>query len=217
MSYHLRALVFDFDGTLVDSNEVKTQAFGTLFAEYGSSVQAQVIESHRRQEGVSRFVKFRQWHEELLGLPYSEEIGHKLSRRYQELVLEAVVHAPLIAGVAEFLQTDLPLPLYIASGTPEQELQVIVEQKDLSSHFQGVYGTPKTKAEILRQVATETTCSPNQLLMIGDAWADYEGAQAAGAQFLGIVRPQRANPFPPEVPVWPDLHGLADHLAHFST
>ena len=127
------------------------------------------------------------------------------------------MQARLITGVAEFLQTDLPLPLYIASGTFEQEMQVIVEQKGLCYHFHGTYGPPKTKAEILRQVAAETTCSPSQLLMIGDAWADYEGPQSAGAQFLGIVWSQHSNPFPPEVPVWPDLHGLVDHLAHFST
>ena len=31
------AIVFDFDGTLIDSNEVKSKAFGKLYESYGDA------------------------------------------------------------------------------------------------------------------------------------------------------------------------------------
>ena len=41
--YRFDAIVFDFDGTLVKSSEVKTWAFGKLYEEYGEDIVRQVI------------------------------------------------------------------------------------------------------------------------------------------------------------------------------
>ncbi|MCX5934210.1 MAG: hypothetical protein NTU99_05390, partial [Pseudanabaena sp. LacPavin_0818_WC45_MAG_42_6] len=49
------AIVFDFDGVLVESVDVKTQAFGTLYAEYGDLIVEQVKAYHLLHGGVSRF------------------------------------------------------------------------------------------------------------------------------------------------------------------
>jgi beta-phosphoglucomutase-like phosphatase (HAD superfamily) len=40
------AIVFDFDGVLVESVDVKTQAFGALYAEYGDRIVEQVKAYH---------------------------------------------------------------------------------------------------------------------------------------------------------------------------
>ena len=88
------AIVFDFDGTLVESNEVKAWAFGKLYEDYGEVIVQQVIAYHREHEGISRFVKFRYWHEHLLHQHYTDEIGEKLSQSYSELVLDAIIQAP---------------------------------------------------------------------------------------------------------------------------
>ena len=75
MYYRYDAIVFDFDGTLVQSNEIKTWAFGELYKENGEKIVQQIITYHKKHEGVSRFVKFRYWNENLLGQSYTEEIG----------------------------------------------------------------------------------------------------------------------------------------------
>ena len=43
MYYRYDAIVFDFDGTLVKSNEIKTWAFGELYEEHGEKVVQQII------------------------------------------------------------------------------------------------------------------------------------------------------------------------------
>ena len=96
MYYRYDAIVFDFDGTLVKSNEIKTCAFGELYKEHGEKIVQQIMAYNKEHERVSRFVKFRYWHENLLDQPYTKDIGEKLSRTFTKLVFESVVQAQYI-------------------------------------------------------------------------------------------------------------------------
>lgn len=206
----LDAVVFDFDGTLVDSNALKAEAFGKLYESEGPEVVQAVMEYHREHEGISRFVKFRYWEEVLLGRPWSEAQGEELSKQYSILVREAVIQAPYLPGALASLEAlHSALPLYVASGTPEAELQEIVDCRGLNGYFQGVYGTPQTKAEILNRIA-QLHGTPSRILMIGDARADWEGAQQSGVLFLGVHAQGEPAPFDATVRTVPDLTRLLE-------
>ena len=180
--YRYDAIVFDLDGTLVQSNEIKTWAFGALYKEHGENIVQQIIAYHQEHEGVSRFVKFRYWHEDLLGQSYTKEIGENLSRTYSQLVLEAMVKAPYVEGALEFLKKHYQhIPLFVASGTPETELREIIKLRFMPHFFQGIYGSPATKTEILRRILAECMFNPEQILMVGDALTDWEGAKGVKA------------------------------------
>ena len=197
MNYRYDAIVFDFDGTLVQSNEIKTWAFGELYKENGEKIVQQIIAYHKKHEGVSRFAKFRYWNENLLGQSYTEEIGEKLSRTYSQLVFDALVQAPYVDGALEFLKKHYQhIPLFVASSTPEPELREIIKHRSISHFFQGVYGSPATKSEILQVILTKRKLSPEQVLMVGDSLADCEGAQNVGAGFIGIQSGESSNIFP---------------------
>ena len=49
--------IFDFDGVLVDSVDIKTNAFKALFMEYGDDVVRKVVKFHLQNGGVSRLEK----------------------------------------------------------------------------------------------------------------------------------------------------------------
>ena len=195
--YRYDAIVFDFDGTLVNSNEIKTLAFGELYKEHGENIVRQIISYNKEHEGVSRFVKFRYWQEDLLGQPYTKEIGKNLSRTYSQLVFDAVVQAPYVEGALEFLKKHYQhIPLFVASGTPETELREIIKHRYIPHFFQGVYGSPATKTEILQGILEKRKLSPEQVLMVGDALTDWEGAQGVGAEFIGIQSGKSSSIFP---------------------
>ena len=195
--YRYDAIIFDFDGTLVQSSEIKTWAFGELYKEHGENIVQQIIAYHKEHEGISRFVKFRHWHKDLLGQPYTKEIGENLSRTYSQLVFDAVVQAPYVEGALEFLKKHYQhIPLFVASGTPEPELREIIKHRSIPHFFQGVYGSPATKTEILQEILVKHKLSPEQVLMVGDALTDWEGAQGVGAEFIGIQSGKSSNIFP---------------------
>ena len=62
-----KTLVFDCDGVVLDSNELKTQAYYTVATVFGAShEQAQALmDYHVRLGGVSRYPKFKYFQEEI--------------------------------------------------------------------------------------------------------------------------------------------------------
>ena len=92
------ALVFDFDGVLVESKDVKTQAFAKIYRQYGAAVAAQAVAYHLEHIGISRYIKFRHLHRVLLGVTLSDEEVARLGEQFSSLVLEAVIAAPWAPG-----------------------------------------------------------------------------------------------------------------------
>ena len=202
------AIVFDFDGTLVDSCNIKTWAFGKLFESYGKEIEKDVLAYHLKNEGVSRFVKFRYLKETLLGETYKTEDGNKLSQLYSKLVRDAVVQAPFLPFVLEFLEEVYQqIPLFVASGTPEAELRDIVLLRRMNRFFRGIYGSPDSKAKILQKVLRVNKLIPETVLMVGDALSDLEGSQIAGTGFVGILN-GKSTPFTKSTPTLQNFNEL---------
>jgi len=187
--YLYNAIVFDFDGTLVESNEVKTWAFGKLYEGNGYDIVQQVRDYHKKNEGISRFIKFRYFQEKILCQHYTKKIEEQLSDAYSKLVFDEIVNVPYVDGAIEFLEKHYKqTPLFVASGTPETELRNIIKHRSMTQYFEGVYGSPTTKKDILKRISTEYGWPAENILMVGDSLADLEGAKEAGSAFIAIKR-----------------------------
>jgi phosphoglycolate phosphatase-like HAD superfamily hydrolase len=205
-------VVLDFDGVLVESVDVKTRAFARLYSRYGADVEAEVVAYHLANGGMSRFQKFRYFHGTLLGEPLSAAQEAALGREFSALVEDAVVSAPWVPGALEFLDAHhRELPLFVASGTPEDELKRIVERRGMAHYFADVRGAPASKGEIISSLVAQHGLDPQRTLMVGDARADYEGARQAGVAFLGIGA-QGSTFLPKNVALLPDMTGAAAYL-----
>ncbi|AEJ00427.1 Haloacid dehalogenase domain protein hydrolase [Nitrosomonas sp. Is79A3] len=209
-NFDWQAIIFDFDGVVVESGKIKTQAFAELYRPYGEDIVAAVVEFHTQNGGMSRYRKFRHFQEHFLSKPPLTEAEEKqLDIRFSELVVEAVIAAEAVPGAVELIrQQSGKIPLFVASGTPETELKVIVERRGLAPYFTEVRGAPALKKTIIAEILSAHALSPESVLMIGDAMADLEGAQANNTAFLGRVFPGDPNPFPAHVKIVPNLRGL---------
>ena len=216
-TYRFDAIVFDFDGTLVRSNEVKTWAFGKLYEEYGGDIVRQVISYQNEHEGLSRFIKFRFWHEHLLHQPYTDEIGENLSKAFSQLVLNRVVESPYVEGAIEFLEKHhQQLPFFVASGTPETELRRIITRRSMSHFFKGIYGSPSTKSEILISLIACRSWLPERILLVGDSLSDLEGAQSAGTKFALIQTKNNSSILPLSNVLLKDLTELEKNIINLN-
>jgi HAD superfamily hydrolase (TIGR01549 family) len=201
----IRAAVFDFDGVVLESAEIKTNAFRRLFDGNEAAVA-----HHLAHVGISRYEKFRYITTEIFGRPYTEADERRLAERFSALVLEEMLRCPFVPGARELLERLAgELPLFVASGTPEAELRQIASARSLEGVFAAVYGTPPTKDEILRRILRERQLSGREVVMIGDAMTDLLGARKAGVRFVGRAGPGASDPFADEpVPVVADLNEL---------
>jgi len=182
----IKVIVFDFDGVLVESVDIKTKAFAHLFAHHGKNISDRVVAHHLANTGVSRFEKFKYVYDEILQSPLYDAEFQRLCREFSRLVAEEVAAAPAVPGAMEFLEaTRGKYILFVASATPEQELQEIVARRGMESYFTKVFGAPLPKREAARQSLESCACTGREALFVGDARSDYDAAMANGMWFVG--------------------------------
>jgi len=192
----LKAILFDFDGVLVESVDIKTKAFAKLFENEGPEIVNKVVEYHLANGGVSRFKKFDYIYAELLKRQITDEIRMELGNKFANLVIQNVLDAPWIPGVQEFLENySEKLDLYIVSGTPDNELKYIVENKNISKYFKGVFGSPATKGDLIKDILLTHSYKNEHVVFVGDAITDLNGALEANVSFIGKISNKETNPF----------------------
>ncbi len=185
-----KAFFFDFDGVIVDSLDIKTQAFGDLFKKYGKEIAEEVMKHHRNNGGVSRYEKFRHYYKYLLNKPINKVIVNRLDKEYSALVVKKVINAPYVKGVENFLKklNQKKKLCFVISATPQKEIRQIVRKRKLQCFFKDVVGSPKDKANNLRGLLRKYRIKPAEAVYFGDAKSDYEAAKASKIVFIVIVQ-----------------------------
>jgi phosphoglycolate phosphatase-like HAD superfamily hydrolase len=187
---NVKAIIFDFDGVILESGNIKTEAFLELFSAYPQHREA-ILNYHLANLGLSRFDKFDWIYRELLGQPLGEIECAKLGDSFSAIVLDKVLNCSFVPGALETLQALRgQLPMFVASGTPQAELDLIVERRGLAQYFDRVWGSPSKKAQIIEQVLGEYHLPREQVLFIGDGSSDYEAASKAGILFVARDTPE---------------------------
>lgn len=178
--------MLDFDGVIVDSAEVKTEAFKELFSDFGEELE-EIISYHLDNNALSRFIKFRYIYENILDREYDSVVERDLGRRFSEIVFKKVVDCPYIPGAIEFLNSFYGrYPMYLISATPHEELMRIVAERNLLHYFKGILGVPpNSKYEHILKVLDLESLKPSEAIYIGDMMEDYRIAKSARIGFVG--------------------------------
>jgi len=180
----LRAVIFDFDGVILESADIKTQAFLALFADHAEHREA-ILRHHLDNLGISRFRKFEWIYSQLLGRALDEDESRRLGDEFSTIVLEKILACDHVPGSIDCLEKLKDrLALFVASGTPQEELELIIKKRNLTSFFTEIWGTPVTKVEIIRSILERFGFDKCEVLLIGDGLSDFHAAREAGIAFL---------------------------------
>jgi sugar-phosphatase len=181
-----RALVFDFDGTLVDSTPIKWRAFEACFEGFGERREEILAYCHGHHH-TPRAVKFRYVYERILGLAYTAAAAEELETRFAALTTDRIIAAPERPGVTGFVaRVRLRHFTALLSSTPHEILCSIVEARGWRGWFNALRGAPVDKAEWLRALRAERRLSPREFLFFGDPPVDAAAGAAGGATFVAV-------------------------------
>jgi phosphoglycolate phosphatase len=207
------AVIFDFDGVIVQSVDIKAQAFADVYRNEDPAALPIIMEYQHRHGGVSRRKKFEYFERELFGRVPTPETVEKLSRQFTEIVHDAVVACPFVDGALQALERLHSLvPLYLVSGTPEDELLAILFARQLDKFFKIVRGGPMTKIEAFQAVIDGASLTANRAVSVGDSLTEFEVALELGLRFVAIVPPNETSKFPAAIEHLPNLVDLVDLL-----
>lgn len=179
-----RLVIWDFDGVIKESTDVKRRAFVALFAWAGPDVMTSVGAHHDAHGGMSRYEKIPIYLRMAGETPQPARVA-ELCEAFSRQVLQAVIDAPWVPGVDEYLRANAHAQLFaLVSATPDPELRAILAALALDDAFAEVHGAPTPKQDAVGQVLDHLGVSPAASVFIGDASADRSAAAAWDVPFV---------------------------------
>jgi phosphoglycolate phosphatase-like HAD superfamily hydrolase len=182
-------VLFDWDGTLVNSLDIKIHNAGKLFAQKLALDPQKVEASYRRHSGVPRHQLFEAICRENGLASLSPARFDRLSERFSEMNLAALSDPHTPGLVPEETPATLRAlkahgsRMYVSSSSVEQELELLAHGLGLRDYFDGILGSrpgfgkgPQHVAYVLE----ETSAGREQLVMVGDDVTDVRLGQQAG-------------------------------------
>ena len=191
----ISTIIFDFDGVILESVSIKSEAFKKLFSFVPDHVD-EIVRFHVENGGMSRFEKFQYIYKNIIKEDLTDEQFQFLSDRFTQLVLENILNAPFVDGARSFLEHyHSRLHLYIVSATPDDELKFIVKKRQLEPFFKGVCGSPTKKYDNIKKILDKSNRPKDSIFYIGDAINDWQAAQSAGISFIARIPNGEENHF----------------------
>ena len=183
-----KAFFFDFDGVIVDSVNIKTEAFAELYKPFGEKIVSKVVSHHSSHGGMSRFEKLNYYHENFLKRKTSESEITELAQKFSNLVMREVLIAPFINGALEFLELlkKKSKKIFVISATPEDEIKKIITKRELGKYFTDVKGSPSKKRENIEYLIEKYHIAPSESIYFGDSGEDLSAASSLNIAFIPL-------------------------------
>ncbi|EAI2873414.1 TPA: HAD family hydrolase [Campylobacter jejuni] len=187
---NVKNIIFDFDGVILDSVELKTQAFAELFKEFPEDKVQELIEFHVQNGGISRYYKIQYFFENILYEEISNNDILKYAKAYSRLTKDKLCNPKfIIKETFDFIQKKQHFyNMHIASGADEKDLLEICEKLNLIQYFSSIHGSPTKKVILVQDILLNNNYKNKETILIGDSINDFEVALRNNIYFYGYIK-----------------------------
>ena len=204
----LQGVIFDLDGTLLDSTGMWRQVDGRLMAHYGKEVPPDLSETVQRMS----IEEFSQFFVEEFDLPVTpEQIAQQVADMVAEEYREKLQLKPHVPEILDWLdQQDIPYG--VATATYGELAEAALRRLHVWERLRFLLteqdaGTPKTQPKIFQLAAQKLHLGRRQIAVVEDSLHALEGAKNGGFFTVGIADPENA-------PVWKEICATATVHIH---
>jgi HAD superfamily hydrolase (TIGR01549 family) len=180
-----KVILWDFDGVLMDSMPVRDKGFELVLRNFPGDQLDQLMKYHRANGGLSRYVKFRYFFEQIRKETISDNSIMALATEFSVVMRRELTDASLLINDSlDFVKRNCKTwPMHIVSGSDGEELNYLCKTLEIDQYFKSIHGSPTPKKQLIAKVLesyNQTDC-----ILIGDSINDYDAATANGISFCG--------------------------------
>jgi HAD superfamily hydrolase (TIGR01509 family) len=179
------AVLFDIDGTLVDSNFLHVGAWNEAFRDLGLAVPSWRIQSAIGADGSELLQQL---------IPdESDEVRSKASEFHSTHYQKLTPRLQLLPGARDLIRALAArgCRVVLATSAPQEELDHLLELLDVDELIYAVTSSEdvekaKPAPDIISVALERSGAAADQAIMIGDAVWDIEAAAAAGLPAIAV-------------------------------
>lgn len=178
---------WDFDGVLMDSMPVRNKGFELVLKDFPKDQVDELMNFHLKNGGLSRYVKFRYFFENIRNEPISDYEINKWAKKFSVVMRKELV-APklLIEDSLAFVKNNFEnYDMHIVSGSDQEELRFLCNKMNIEIFFKSINGSPTPKIELVKNLLIINKYQNQDCVLIGDSLNDYDAAFKNEIDFIG--------------------------------
>lgn len=188
----IKCFIFDFDDTIVYSENMKLKEFYNISQKYNSFGINFYNENINKR--LSRFQYFEKLSNKivnntLLQQTDSKILYYSMLKEFSKNVSNNLKKCKKVDNIEPFLKIlhSKNYKIYISSKSNTEDIINTLKHKDLIKYFDGIYGLEKPKINHFEQIMKENNLINEELCFFGDSYSDYEVAKHFNCEFIGIL------------------------------
>ncbi|GAB3919848.1 HAD family hydrolase [Larkinella terrae] len=192
----MKAVLFDMDGVIVDTNPHHRLAWRSYFERYGKPLTdadfVQYVSGKHNNDILSHLFPDRS-----LSLTEARQLAAEKEALFRELYLPDIQP---VAGLAGFLQLlrNSGIRTAVATSAPVENLDFVMDTLNLRAYFdvlldESKVSHPKPNPEIYQKGMQLLSVEPNESVIFEDSTTGIRAAKAAGAYVIGLTTTDSAK------------------------
>ena len=173
-------IFWDFDGVILNSDEVRTEGFKYIFDGYS-------------KEYIDKLVKY--FSQKILDTKLSNQEKRQYAKSYGNYCKERLCDKNLlIKNSISFIKENYKnFDFHLVSASDEKELIYLCSNLDIKKYFKSICGSPVNKIENIKKLLKSNNYNESSCCLIGDSINDKFAATKNKISFFGFNNKQLIN------------------------